>query len=372
MKYSIIIPVYNVEKYLKQSIQSVLDQTYEDFEVILIDDGSTDNCPAICDELAEKDERVKVIHKQNGGVSSARNEGILQAKGDYILFLDADDCFDKKLLENCLPYTEKELNAFYFNYANIYKNGEQVVKPNFNNMVLNLYDEQWVENFKKLLWGNRVFIGVIWNGCYNRSFILKNNLFFDTRYVLSEDSLYNIILFLYIDKYLVLDFVGYYYNCTNENSVCKTKSSSLDNFVHMCYDTYENLKNRNVKLEKKDIDFILYYIITFGNGWIARVENTKDVKKYYSKFKITEYKDFYKSFMKTALKNAPKIIYNEFRPHIYIKEKCYRALNIYSINQNKFALKLRCFFIDFTFPFVRLNAKIKRRLKGLLKGLFKK
>ena len=122
MKYSIIIPVYNVEKYLKQSIQSVLDQSYEDFEVILIDDGSTDKSPAICDELAEKDERVKVIHKQNGGVSSARNEGIRQAKGDYILFLDADDWYDTKLLENCLPYTEKELNAFYFNYANIYKN----------------------------------------------------------------------------------------------------------------------------------------------------------------------------------------------------------------------------------------------------------
>lgn len=367
MKYSIIIPVYNVEKYLKQSIQSVLDQSYEDFEVILIDDGSTDKSPAICDELAEKDERIKVIHKQNGGVSSARNEGIRQAKGDYILFLDADDWYDTKLLENCLPYTEKELNAFYFNYAKIYKNGEQVVKINYNNMVLNLYNEQGVENYKKLLWKGGEFTCVIWNGCYNRSFILKNNLFFDTRYGLSEDVLYNIILFLYIDKYLVIDFVGYYYNRTNENSVCNTKSSSLDNFVHMCYDTYENLKNRNVKFEKKDIDFILYYIITLGNVWIARVENTKDVKKYYSNFKVTEYKDFYKSFMKTALKNAPKIIYNYLRPYNYLKEKCYRALNIYAINQNKFALKLRCFFIDFTFPFLRLIAKIKRRLKGLFK-----
>lgn len=88
---SIIVPVYNVEKYLEQCIDSILTQTFEDFELILVDDGSPDKCPEICDEYAQKDDRVRVIHKENGGVSSARNAGMKLACGEYILFCDSDD-----------------------------------------------------------------------------------------------------------------------------------------------------------------------------------------------------------------------------------------------------------------------------------------
>ena len=91
MKYSIIVPVYNVENYINECIQSVLSQTMNDYEIILVDDGSLDECPAICDEWAKKESRIKVIHKKNGGLSSARNEGIRQSKGRYLLFLDSDD-----------------------------------------------------------------------------------------------------------------------------------------------------------------------------------------------------------------------------------------------------------------------------------------
>lgn len=92
--FSIIVPVYNVEKYINKCVDSILSQTFEDFELILVDDGSPDNCPAICDNYAEKDSRVKVIHKQNGGASSARNTGLCSEKGKYILFLDSDDYWD--------------------------------------------------------------------------------------------------------------------------------------------------------------------------------------------------------------------------------------------------------------------------------------
>lgn len=88
---SIVVPVYNVEKYLDKCIQSVVDQTYSNLEIILVDDGSPDNCPAICDEWAKKDSRIRVIHKANGGLSDARNYGIDAAKGDYIMFVDSDD-----------------------------------------------------------------------------------------------------------------------------------------------------------------------------------------------------------------------------------------------------------------------------------------
>ncbi len=100
MKLSIIVPVYNTEKYLRECVDSILAQTFTDFECILVDDGSTDGCPAICDEYAKKDPRVVVIHKENGGLSDARNAGLDVAKGDYIGFVDSDDYIDPGMYEH--------------------------------------------------------------------------------------------------------------------------------------------------------------------------------------------------------------------------------------------------------------------------------
>ena len=100
MKLSYIVPVYKVEKYLEECVESVLDQSMDDYELILVDDGSPDNCPAMCDAYAEKyPEKIRVVHKQNGGLASARNAGLRVAKGDYIFFLDSDDIIHPRLLE---------------------------------------------------------------------------------------------------------------------------------------------------------------------------------------------------------------------------------------------------------------------------------
>ncbi len=99
---SIIVPVYKVEKYLNECIDSILAQTFTDFELILVDDGSPDNCPALCDAAAEKDSRVRVIHKINGGVSTARNAGLAAAQGNWIGFVDPDDFVDKTYYEKML------------------------------------------------------------------------------------------------------------------------------------------------------------------------------------------------------------------------------------------------------------------------------
>ena len=96
---SVIIPIFNVEKFLTACIDSVLNQTYENIEIILIDDGSTDTCPQICDKYEKKDSRVTVIHKENGGISSARNAGLDASHGEYIYFLDGDDYIDKYSFE---------------------------------------------------------------------------------------------------------------------------------------------------------------------------------------------------------------------------------------------------------------------------------
>src|SRR4051794_4889210 len=105
-KISIVVPVYKVEKYIKRCVDSILAQTYQDFELILVDDGSPDNCGKICDSLAKQDKRIKVIHKENGGLSTARNAGIDVAVGEYIGFVDSDDWVTKDMFEYLLNLIE--------------------------------------------------------------------------------------------------------------------------------------------------------------------------------------------------------------------------------------------------------------------------
>lgn len=108
MKVSFILPIYNVEKYLSECVESILVQTYRDFEILLVDDGSPDNCPALCDEWAKKDSRIKPLHKSNGGSSDARNYGFEHAQGDYVIFVDSDDFWVGK---DCLGNLMKVVDA---------------------------------------------------------------------------------------------------------------------------------------------------------------------------------------------------------------------------------------------------------------------
>lgn len=108
VKISVIVPVYKVEKYLDRCVESIVNQTYKNLEIILVDDGSPDNCPAMCDAWAKKDERIRVIHKENGGLSSARNAGIDESTGDCIFFLDSDDYIRNDCLDVMLSRLEKD------------------------------------------------------------------------------------------------------------------------------------------------------------------------------------------------------------------------------------------------------------------------
>ena len=108
VKFSIIVPVYNVEKYLEDCLDSILKQTYDDFEVIVVNDGSTDNSQKVIDNYAKRDNRIKAFKKKNGGVSDARNYGISKAKGEYFIFVDSDDTINDKLLEKL----DKEIKKY--------------------------------------------------------------------------------------------------------------------------------------------------------------------------------------------------------------------------------------------------------------------
>ena len=111
MKLSIIIPVYRTQNTLQRCLESILCQSFTDYEIILVDDGSPDNCPYLCDEYTQKDARIKVIHKENGGLSDARNIGIQQAQGEYITFIDSDDTIKNGTLSALLKELEKYPNT---------------------------------------------------------------------------------------------------------------------------------------------------------------------------------------------------------------------------------------------------------------------
>ena len=117
MKVSFILPIYNVEKYLGECVESILQQTYRDFEVVLVDDGSPDNSPALCDAYAEKDSRVRVVHKQNGGLSDARNAGLKIATGDYIIFMDSDDlCLGEDSLDKLVSLVKQYPGCSFYGF----------------------------------------------------------------------------------------------------------------------------------------------------------------------------------------------------------------------------------------------------------------
>ena len=144
---SIITPVYNSERWLDKCINSVQSQTYKNFELILVNDGSTDNSGEICNKYADKDDRIKVIHTINQGVSSARNQGLELARGDYICFLDSDDAFKENLCEIISnTFDKNDIDIIIFGYENTSK--EQIL-PSFNNgKIENLIKD--LDKYKKL------------------------------------------------------------------------------------------------------------------------------------------------------------------------------------------------------------------------------
>ena len=170
---SVIVPVYKVEPYLRECVDSIINQTYKNLEIILVDDGSPDNCGAICDEYAAQDSRVRVIHKENGGVSSARNAGIEAATGDYIGFVDSDDWIEKDMFETLLTaLVNANADMCICNCADETESGERI--PTEYPLSSEILSKR--EVLKRLIRpGGGVYAGV-WNKLYKAS-ILKNHRF---------------------------------------------------------------------------------------------------------------------------------------------------------------------------------------------------
>ena len=245
---SIIVPVYNAEYTINRCINSILNQTFYDWELLLIDDGSKDNSKCICDIYAAKDKRIKVFHKENGGVSSARNIGIDRAKGKWITFIDSDDCIYENIF-NLISSHDEDLLIFNYDidYNGIIQGGESI--PHYYNSypiktILNKY----------------IYIELLrtpWSKFFKRHLI--NTLRFDTRIAIGEDSLFVLKYFQRCKSFFFFE-QKYYIWSENYSSLKYKYKLSVEQAVYIVtclYSEYKTLNVRCIQLEKFIYEF--YY-----------------------------------------------------------------------------------------------------------------
>ncbi|MGN0524120.1 MAG: glycosyltransferase [Eubacterium sp.] len=200
---SIVVPVYKVEKYLDRCVESIINQTYTNLEIILVDDGSPDNCPEMCDEWAKKDGRIKVIHKQNDGLANARNSGIELCLGDYVMFVDSDDYIEPDMVEFLLNISIKydadvSRCGFFINTDN-----DEKIESQSNCVNIPDNDDRIIDLATSGLGG------VAWNKLYKRD-VIKNH-FYDKTDGCSEDIMHNYRVYRDIDRAVFCDIPKYHY-----------------------------------------------------------------------------------------------------------------------------------------------------------------
>lgn len=229
---SVIVPVYNVEKYLEQCIDSLLSQTYQNFEIILVDDGSTDSSGKICDIYEENNENIKVIHKKNEGLGFARNTGLLYATGEYVTFIDSDDYADKYLLEDLYNgILETDVDVCIGGFKKVADSGQMLYEEKYDEQYF-IHDNTTNKAFIKMLGSlpskhDSIRMSV-WNVLYKLSIIKNNNIQFPSeRELISEDLIFDFFYYQHVKKCKILDNSNYYYR---SNPTSLTMSYRKDRF----------------------------------------------------------------------------------------------------------------------------------------------
>ena len=270
---SVIVPVYNVEKYLCQCLDSVLNQTYTDFEMILIDDGSTDASGKICDDYAQKDSRITVIHKENGGQSIARNMGIDAARGEYIYFLDSDDYIREDALEK-LVFTANETGAdivFFERY--MYRDGSSEPAKKLNrNRVKDYGTASGIDMIFELQRNRDLYLGVPYY-FVKKNFLDKHDLYFYPA-AIHEDDLFTVTSFIKAEKITHL-YEELYFRRVRPNSIITRKYSAKH--FHDRRVIFQKFFSEYMKGSEnsKERDFLGLYLSSFYSSDV--------VSKYYLK-----------------------------------------------------------------------------------------
>ena len=238
---SIVVPVYNVERFINKCVESIVGQTYSNLEIILVDDGSPDNCPAICDEWAKKDSRIKVIHKENQGLGMARNSGIEVATGKYITFIDSDDYVDTTLVERCMQAASVEdADLIWYSMTDVNEKGERSSSTDSDRVTIYSGNRDVTENLLPNLisfdyrsgeCSNFAFSA--WSGLFSLDLIRKNSLLFPSeRQIISEDTYFLLQYFRYVQTAVTLDEILYfhYINTSSLTTVYRADRQEKNDF----------------------------------------------------------------------------------------------------------------------------------------------
>lgn len=247
-KVSIVVPVYNVERYLDKCVGSLTGQTLKDIEIILVDDGSIDRCAAMCDEYARRDRRIKVVHKENGGLSSARNEGMKYVTGEYYMFVDSDDWLDLETCKVCYDeIVASDADCLMFSYVkefgdhsiinHIFDQGQIIweepdIKKNIHRRLFGLSGEELSQPQDGDL------IVSAWMQLFKTS-KFKDIQFVDTKVIGTEDCWYQILLYENCNRFVYIDRPFYHYLRINEDSLTTKYNPHLFDRWQRMYDYME-------------------------------------------------------------------------------------------------------------------------------------
>ncbi len=291
---SVIVPIYNVEKYLKKCLDSIIKQTYTNLEIILIDDGSSDRCGEICDIYAQKDSRILVIHKENGGVSEARNKGIDRSIGRYIVFVDADDYIEEDMIE--------KLYCAVLKYDADIACCAQFIETKKKRKIQNNGSE-FCENGEQILGRMLLFDQIDTGPCAK---IYGSHLFASIRYPIKrryEDMGTIYKLFAASEKIVHISYVGYHYVMHNESFMHKKFHSEHFDSLYFSKEIHEFICKKYPALAKKSES---YYFLAI----------TSILQKIKGSDNFVEYKKEYKEIKKIFHKNMRTILKNHYIPTI--------------------------------------------------------
>ncbi|MBO5870798.1 MAG: glycosyltransferase family 2 protein [Clostridia bacterium] len=336
-KFSVIIPIYNVEKYIRQCIDSVLNQSYTDFEVILVDDGSPDNCPTICDEYAEKDSRIRVLHKQNGGLVSARKAGANIANGEYIVCVDGDDWIEEIHLENFNSIIQEfspDIITCRFIYA--YENGMSN-RTSRGRYPFGYYSKERIVNeiYPSLIHNDLVkyFPPSIWAKAYRADLYKKFQMQVDDRIKISEDSACTVPCVFYANSLYISDKAtcNYRQNITSMTKDRKTLSWEGPELVHKQYMNQMDLKQMDfeAQLYRKTVHELFTVVVSQFNRNEPYRKIVKDIKTHLNS-------DVYSECIKKAKFKAwnGKWMTLSLRYRLFLLIKLYHAVNLAKQKRN--------------------------------------
>lgn len=279
-KFSIIVPVYNVEAYLERCVESVLSQTYENFELVLVDDGSTDKSGAMCDMYALKDRRIKCVHRKNGGLSAARNTGLLSASGENIIFLDSDDMWNDAgaLGELAKIFEEKpETEVIAFGYMLFGTDGKKR-KNCIPEFVPSDCTEK--EEVLKRLCKNNGFFNAAYTKALKKDFLINNKLFFEDG-ILSEDISWSGKILIKAHHFAVYPSGFYSYMLRKSGSITSSfgRKNILD-ILSQIEEAVEEIENLNQSETLKRIYYRYWaYQLSTLLGDVPRLKSDSDYEE---------------------------------------------------------------------------------------------